>query len=102
MGFAIARLWLNPSYALAKEADVTCNSSRRRILTGAQALLIVLGVATSRDAWAQAQRLWTVPEIGALPRDASGLLVRAGRDLITATYAHIGLNVPDPSKRYAG
>ena len=102
MGFAIARLWLNPSYALAKEADVTCNSSRRRILTGAQALLIVLGVATSRDAWAQAQRLWTVPEIGALPRDASGLLVRAGRDLITATYAHIGPNVPDPSKRYAG
>jgi thiosulfate dehydrogenase len=46
--------------------------------------------------------IWTVPEIGALPRDASGLQIRLGRDLITATYAHIGPNVPDPSKRYAG
>ena len=73
---------------------MTFTSNRRRILTGAQALLIVLGIATSSDtssdAWAQAQRLWSVPEIGALPRDANGLLVRAGRDLITATYAHIG------------
>ena len=46
--------------------------------------------------------MWTVPEIGALPRDAHGLLVREGRDLITATYAHIGPNVADASKRYAG
>ena len=27
---------------------------------------------------------------------------RRGRDLITATYAHIGPNVPDASQRYAG
>jgi thiosulfate dehydrogenase len=46
--------------------------------------------------------LWTVPEVGALPRDARGLQVREGRDLITATYAHIGPNVADASKRYAG
>jgi thiosulfate dehydrogenase len=81
---------------------VTFKSNRRRMLTGAQALLIVLGIATPSETWAQAQRVWTVPEIGALPRDAHGLQVRAGRDLITATYAHIGPNVPDPSKRYAG
>jgi hypothetical protein len=31
--------------------------------------------------------VWTVPEIGALPNDAHGCLVRRGRDLITATYA---------------
>jgi thiosulfate dehydrogenase len=45
---------------------------------------------------------WTVPEIGALPRDAYGLQVREGRDLITATYAYIGPNVSDASKHYAG
>jgi thiosulfate dehydrogenase len=43
-----------------------------------------------------------VPEVGALPNDAHGQLVRSGRDLITATYAHIGPRVPDESKRYAG
>ncbi len=51
---------------------------------------------------AQSAAIWTVPEVGALPRDAHGLLVREGRDLITATYAYIGPNVADASKRYAG
>jgi hypothetical protein len=50
----------------------------------------------------QSGAIWTVPEIGALPRDAHGLQIREGRDLVTATYAHIGPNVPDESKRYAG
>jgi len=44
----------------------------------------------------------TVPEVGALPDDDHGRLVRRGRDLITATYAHIGPEVPDPAKRFAG
>src|SRR5262245_32075632 len=46
--------------------------------------------------------IWTVPEIGALPNDAYGQQVRRGRDLVTATYAHIGPNVSDPAKRFAG
>lgn len=46
--------------------------------------------------------IWMVPEIGALPDDANSRLVRKGRDLITATYAHIGPLVADPAKRYAG
>src|SRR5215831_12298696 len=46
--------------------------------------------------------IWTVPEIGALPDDANGREVRRGRDLITATYAHIGPEVPDRSRRFAG
>src|SRR6516225_8962716 len=46
--------------------------------------------------------IWTVPEIGALPDDANGRLVRRGRDLITATYAHIGPEVADRAKRFAG
>ena len=51
---------------------------------------------------AQPAPVWTVPEVGALPRDTAGMQVREGRDLITATYAHIGPNVPDAAKRYAG
>jgi thiosulfate dehydrogenase len=46
--------------------------------------------------------VWTVPEVGALPNDAHGQLVRRGRDLIAATYAHIGPRVADVSKRFAG
>jgi len=39
-------------------------------------------------------KIWTVPEVGALPDNEQGRLVRRGRDLITATYAHIGPEVP--------
>jgi thiosulfate dehydrogenase len=46
--------------------------------------------------------IWTVPQVGALPDDNYGRLVRRGRDLVTATYAHIGPDVNDPAKRYAG
>ena len=47
------------------------------------------GVATSFAQEAKSSpQIWTVPEIGALPNDADGRLVRGGRDLITATYAH--------------
>src|SRR5262249_13939048 len=46
--------------------------------------------------------IWTVPEIGALPNNAYGRLVRRGRDLITATYAYIGPEVANRSKRFAG
>jgi thiosulfate dehydrogenase len=57
---------------------------------------------SGQQARAESTTIWTVPEIGALPRDAHGLQVRESRDLVTATYAYIGPNVPDPSKRYAG
>lgn len=68
-----------------------------------RALVVASIVAISAgDAQAQSGQIWSVPEVGALPRDAHGLLVRKGRDLITATYAHIGPNVLDVSKRYAG
>jgi thiosulfate dehydrogenase len=55
--------------------------------------------------WAQTGApapVWTVPEVGALPDDAEGRLVRRGRDLITATYAHIGPEVSEPAQRFAG
>ena len=47
-------------------------------------------------------KIWTVPEVGALPDNEQGRLVRRGRDLITATYAHIGPEVPALADRYAG
>ena len=60
------------------------------------------GVTASFAQGGSTQPIWTVPEIGALPDDANGRLVRRGRDLITATYAHIGPEVPDPANRFAG
>src|SRR4029078_2146079 len=59
------------------------------------------GIARSL-AQSAAPPIWMVPEIGALPDDANGRLVRRGRDLITATYAYIGPLLVDPAKRYAG
>jgi thiosulfate dehydrogenase len=46
--------------------------------------------------------IWSIPDVGALPDDDHGRQVRFGRELITATYAHIGPFVADPAKRYAG
>src|ERR1700754_4211082 len=46
--------------------------------------------------------IWTVPNVGALPDDSDGRLVRRGRDLVTATYSYIGPEVSNRSKRYAG
>lgn len=47
-------------------------------------------------------RMLAVPDPGSLPDDDNGRLVRRGRDLVTATYAHIGPQVADPAKRFAG
>ena len=69
------------------------------------AALAVLALGTSASFAQPAAApppIWTVPEIGALPDDANGRQVRRGRDLISATYAHIGPEVPDPAKRFAG
>ena len=51
---------------------------------------------------APADPAWSVPEIGALPDNEQSRLIRRGRDLVTATYAHIGPAVADETKRYAG
>ncbi|QIG93475.1 c-type cytochrome [Bradyrhizobium sp. 6(2017)] len=65
-------------------------------------LAAAIGVSASSAARAQAPAVWTVPEVSALPNDAFGVQVRRGRDLITATYAHIGPEVADSAKRFAG
>jgi len=50
----------------------------------------------------QSSTPWTLPQVSALPRDARGQLIRDGRDIMLATYAHIGPDVSDAAKRYAG
>ncbi|WP_084800092.1 c-type cytochrome [Bradyrhizobium sp. Ai1a-2] len=45
---------------------------------------------------------WRVPDIDALPDDRWGKMVRFGRELTVATYAHLGPEAPDPAKRFAG
>jgi thiosulfate dehydrogenase len=76
-------------------------SHLRRVVIGMIAVSAAL-IASSVALRAQTAPVWTVPEVGALPRDAHGMQVREGRDLITATYAHIGPNVSDQSQRFAG
>jgi thiosulfate dehydrogenase len=66
------------------------------------AVVTGVGAADVGRAQTASPPVWTVPEVGALPDDDHGRLVRRGRDLITATYAHIGPEVPDPAKRFAG
>jgi len=72
----------------------------------AAAVVAAVAVAMAATGAGRAQAIsppvWTVPEVGALPDDDHGRLVRRGRDLITATYAHIGPEVSDSAKRFAG
>jgi thiosulfate dehydrogenase len=73
------------------------------------AVLIAVGwfsasvpASIAQDATSPHQPVWAVPEVGALPNNQNGRLVRRGRDLVTATYAQIGPQMSDPAKRYAG
>lgn len=75
-------------------------ATRAFVLGAAYVLIAAHGAA--QHLGAPADPAWSVPEVGALPNDENGQLVRRGRDLITATYAHIGPAVSDPAKRYAG
>ena len=45
---------------------------------------------------------WDIPNVDQLPDNEQGRLARYGRSLVMATYSHIGPNVSDPEKRYAG
>jgi thiosulfate dehydrogenase len=76
---------------------------RAGALAGAIAMVMLAAVCgRTEPAVPSSEAIWTVPEVGELPDDSYGRLVRRGRDLVTATYAHIGPDVTDPSKRYAG
>jgi thiosulfate dehydrogenase len=78
-----------------------CAARTVRVSGIALAAGIVAGTVLAEEAVSTSGPIWTVPEVGALPNDDHGRLVRRGRDLITATYAHIG-PLAAPGKRYAG
>ncbi|GAA0569285.1 c-type cytochrome [Caenispirillum bisanense] len=62
-----------------------------------------LGLSTTAlPAFAAEPAAWTVPDVDSLPNDVYGDFVRRGRTLFTETYAHIGPEVADPEKRFAG
>jgi len=64
--------------------------------------LLLITLAAPASAEPQGFTPWTMPEVSALPRDARGQLIRDGRDLMLATYAHVGPDVADAAKRFAG
>ena len=58
--------------------------------------------APTAAAVAPAAKDWQAPDITKLPDDKYGQMVRRGKALMEATYKHIGPEVKDVSKRYAG
>jgi len=65
-------------------------------------VIVTAPLVSAQDTSAPRNTIWTTPEVGALPDNEQGRLVRRGRDLVTATYAHIGPEVPDIANRYGG
>jgi thiosulfate dehydrogenase len=63
---------------------------------------VTTAAATAAEQPKPSADAWTVPDVDKLPDDAWGRAVRLGRDLTVATYAHLGPEVADASKRYAG
>lgn len=68
--------------------------------------LLVAGIALAAPLAAQEKAAptaaWTVPDIDSLPNDVYGKTVRYGKDLVERTFAHLGPEVANPAKRYAG
>src|SRR4051812_8087429 len=101
-----AWLPLKAARSVRHRADVWRERSRhpgRRWLVAALSLIAISpNLVTAEDLRMPISPIWGVPEVGALPDDTYARLVRRGRELITATYAHIGPEVADTAKRYAG
>lgn len=81
---------------------IDSNRWQAAALAFAAGLLLQSAPALAEPPAATINPFWSLPDIGSLPDDDQGRLIRRGRDLITATYAHIGPEVADPAKRYAG
>ena len=64
------------------------------------AFAVSAGLATAASA--QTPKDWKAPDISKLPDDKYGQSVRQGKALMEETYKHIGPEVKDVSKRYAG
>lgn len=75
---------------------------RKAFLFGAFLASALTAPADAEELGASSAKFWAAPSVDALPYDAHSQLVRRGRDLITATYSHIGPDMPDRAQRYAG
>jgi thiosulfate dehydrogenase len=83
--------------------DATGMPSNSLSLTAVALAIVVLGPGADRAlAEDPASVSWTAPEPDRLADDAWGRTVRLGRDLIAHTYTHVGPEVADPARRYAG
>ena len=86
----------------AAVAPVSAPAPTPASLAGAVARIPpAVSLPTSAAARSQ-QPAWVVPDVDALPDDEWGRTVRHGRDLIARTYALIGPEAPDASRRFAG
>ena len=63
---------------------------------------LAIGTGWTVVALAQGQKDWQAPDIGKLPDDKYGQMVRQGKALMEQTYKHIGPEVKDASKRFSG
>jgi thiosulfate dehydrogenase len=61
-----------------------------------------IGAGLTASAAAQGQKDWQAPDIGKLPDDKYGQMVRQGKALMEQTYKHLGPEVKDVNKRYSG
>ncbi|MBM3578547.1 MAG: c-type cytochrome [Alphaproteobacteria bacterium] len=75
---------------------------RKALIGGALFALLFAAYVCAEELGAPSAKFWSAPSVDALPYDAHGKLVRRGRDLITATYSHIGPDMPDRAQRFAG
>ncbi|WP_292528527.1 c-type cytochrome [Methylocystis sp.] len=75
---------------------------RNAHIGGALFALSLTTIVAAEEIGASSPTFWSVPQVDALPYDARSRLIRKGRDLITATYSHIGPDMPDPAQRFAG
>lgn len=65
-------------------------------------MVLALSVGLSAAVFAQAQKDWQAPDISKLADDKYGQSVRHGKALMEETYKHIGPEVKNVKKRYAG
>ena len=65
-------------------------------------IVLAIGAGWTAVAFAQVQKDWQAPDITKLPDDKYGQKVRQGKALMEATYKHIGPEVKEVAKRYAG
>ena len=70
--------------------------------TGRLLIALAIGCGVTAGAVDQVPKDWQAPDITKLPDDKYGQAVRKGKALMEETYKHIGPEVKDVSKRYAG